>query len=134
MTIERFFVSEAPQAVAPYAHACLAGDFLFVTGQMPIDPATNEYVRGEITQQSIRVLENLKIVLSSSGFTFDDLVSVRVFLTDMRDFDAFNQVYEDYVKNALPARTCVAVSGLAGGADVEIDMVAYRSGNREVFS
>lgn len=125
-SIERIFVGEAPNAVAPYSHACRAGDFLFVTGQMPIDPSTNEYVKGTIEKQSVRVLENLKIVLSSSGYTFDDLVSVRVFLTDMRDFDAFNKVYETYVGSALPARTCIAVSGLAGGADVEIDMVAYR--------
>jgi 2-iminobutanoate/2-iminopropanoate deaminase len=124
--IERIFVKEAPGVVAPYAHACRAGDFVFITGQMPIDPATNEYVRGGVAEQAVRVLENLKIVLSASGCTFEDLVSVRAYLTDMRDFDTFNEVYESYVKNALPARTCIAVTGLAGGADVEIDMVAYK--------
>lgn len=124
--IKRIFVSKAPAAVAPYAHACRAGDFIFITGQMPIDPTTNENIVGEITAQAVRVLENLKIVLSACDCTFEDLVSVRVYLTDMRDFESFNQVYESYVKNALPSRTCIAVTGLAGGADVEIDMVAYK--------
>lgn len=125
-TIERIQVAQAPNAVAPYAHAVRAGDFYFITGQMPIDPQTNEYVTGSAAVQTVRVLENLKIILASCDLTLSDVVSARVFLTDMRDFDAVNEVYQSYFYSALPARTCVAVTGLAGGADVEIDLVAYR--------
>ncbi len=123
--IERILVQDAPAAVAPYSHACRAGDFLFVTGQMPIDPETNQYVRGSAAEQAARVMENLKIVLAVCNSSFQDVVSVRVFITDMRDFEAVNDVYYQYVQKALPARTCVAVSGLAGGADVEVDLIAY---------
>jgi 2-iminobutanoate/2-iminopropanoate deaminase len=126
--IERIQVSTAPNAVAPYAHAVRAGDFYFITGQMPIDPQTNKYVTGDAAAQTTRVLENLKIVLASCHLTLSDVVSARVFLTDMRDFEAVNNVYQNYFASALPARTCVAVTGLAGGADVEIDLIAYNQG------
>jgi 2-iminobutanoate/2-iminopropanoate deaminase len=123
--IERIFVENAPDVVAPYAHACRAGNFIFITGQMPIDPVTNEYIRGNAADQTTRVLENLKIVLASCRASLKNVVSVRVFLTDMRDFEMVNDVYKKYFQEGLPARTCVAVTGLAGGADVEIDMIAY---------
>jgi 2-iminobutanoate/2-iminopropanoate deaminase len=126
--IERIQVTTAPNAVAPYAHAVRAGDFYFITGQMPIDPQTNEYVTGDAVTQTARVLENLKIVLASCNLTLSDVVSARVFLTDMRDFEAVNNVYQSYFAPTLPARTCVAVTGLAGGADVEIDLIAYCPG------
>jgi len=123
--INRYIVKTAPREVAPYSHATRAGDFLFVTGQMPINPATNEYVTGDITAQTIRVLENLKLVLDTCNSTLEQVVSVRVFLTDMRDFEIVNEIYKNYFQQSLPARTCVAVTGLAGGADIEIDMIAY---------
>ena len=123
--IERRIVEGAPKAIAPYVHAVRAGGFVFITGQMPIDPATGEYVRGDIKSQTVRVLENLRIVLDSCGLDYSAVVQARAYLTDMRDYDGFNEAYGDFLGKTLPARTCVAVTGLAGGADVEIDLVAY---------
>ena len=124
--IQRIMVDNAPHAVAPYSHAVKAGDFVFVTGQMPIDPNTNDYVREDVAKQTRRVLENLRTVLGTCGCHFYDVVSARVFLTDMRDFDTVNTIYASYFEGSLPARTCVAVTGLAGGADIEIDLIAYQ--------
>jgi 2-iminobutanoate/2-iminopropanoate deaminase len=112
---------------APYSHACRAGNFLFVTGQMPVDPATGDYVPNEIEPQSRRVMDNLLLVLEEAGMQTSDVVSARAFLTDMRDYEAFNNVYAEYMAGHLPARTCVGVTALAGGARVEVDLIAYRA-------
>lgn len=127
--IERVMAESAPKAIAPYVHAVRAGGLVFVTGQMPIDPESGEYVRGPIESQTVRVLDNLKAVLAACGLDYGSVVQARVYLTDMRDYPAFNQAYEAYLGNSLPARTCVAVTGLAGGANVEIDLVAVDGGN-----
>jgi 2-iminobutanoate/2-iminopropanoate deaminase len=111
---------------APFSHAVRAGDFLFVTGQMPVDPATGVYVESNTAAQTERVMENLKIVLEHAGMSFADVVQARAFLTQFEDYDKFNEVYIRYVKNALPARTTVGVTALAGGALVEVDLVAYK--------
>ncbi|MCL4318886.1 MAG: Rid family detoxifying hydrolase [Firmicutes bacterium] len=126
MTVQRIMAARAPQALALYSHIVRAGDFVFVTGQMPIDPLTNEYVRGDIIKQAQRVLENLRIVLGTLDCDFHDVVSARVFLTDMRNFETVNRVYAAYFDEDLPARTCVAVTELAGKADIEIDLVVYK--------
>lgn len=110
---------------APFSHACRAGNFLFLTGQMPIDPATGQYVANQIEPQARRVMDNLLIVLSGAGMGPSDVVSARAFLADMRDYDEFNQVYAEYMGAHLPARTCIGVTGLAGGARVEVDFIAY---------
>ena len=112
---------------APYSHACRAGGFLFVTGQMPVDPATGKYVPNEIQVQSRRVMDNLLLVLEEAGMQASDVVSARAFLTDMSDYEAFNDVYTAYMADHLPARTCVGVTALAGGALVEVDLIAYRA-------
>ncbi len=111
---------------APYSHACRAGNFLFITGQMPVDPETGQFVTSEIKVQARRVMENLISVLHHAGMEASDVVSARAFLIDMRDYDAFNEVYSEYMKQHLPARTCIGVNGLAGGARVEVDLIAYR--------
>jgi len=110
---------------APFSHACRAGNFLFLTGQMPIDPATGQYVVNQIEPQARRVMDNLLIVLGDAGMGPSDVVSARAFLADMRDYDEFNQVYAEYMGAHLPARTCIGVTGLAGGARVEVDFIAY---------
>lgn len=111
---------------APYSHACRAGNFLFVTGQMPIDPETGEYVPADIEVQARRVMDNLRIVLNHAGMSEKDVVSARAFLTDIADYDSFNRVYAEYMNAHLPARTCIGVNGLAGDALVEVDLIAYR--------
>lgn len=110
---------------APYCQAVKAGDFLFVTGQVAIDPATGKFVANEPEIQARRVMENLKIVLEYSGASFGQVVSTRVFLTDMRDYEVFNAVYGEYFGTQLPSRTCIGVTALAGGARVEVDFIIY---------
>ncbi len=118
----------APKPIAPFSHACEAGRFLFLTGQMPIDPITNEVVGDDIAGQTIAVLDNLVAVLNESGLDLQHVVSARAFLTDMAEYENFNRVYETYFQGyELPARTCIGVVALALGAKVEIDFIAYRT-------
>ncbi|HET9954601.1 MAG TPA: RidA family protein [Polyangiaceae bacterium] len=116
---------QAPKPVAAYSRAVRAGDFLFLSGQIPIDPATSELVAGDIQAQTRRVLENLRAVLAAANAGFQNVVKVSVFLTDMQDFAAFNAVYVTYFETEPPARATVAVSALPRGARIEIEAVAY---------
>jgi 2-iminobutanoate/2-iminopropanoate deaminase len=115
----------APPPTAPYSHAVRAGDFLFVTGQMPNDPKTGKVVAGGIAEQTHRVMQNLQIVLAGAGTSLDRVVFARVYLVNFADYAVMNGVYESYfTPGRLPGRTCVGVTGLALGALVEIDLVA----------
>jgi 2-iminobutanoate/2-iminopropanoate deaminase len=112
--------------VAPYSHAVRAGDFLFVTGQLAEDPATGEIQRSCISTQTHQVMENLKLVLEHAGSGFDRVVMARIFLTEFRDYDIVNSIYQSYFPaGRLPCRTTVGVLGLAGCGNVEIDLIAY---------
>ena len=113
-----------PPAVGPFSHATQWGDLLFVTGQMPTDPATGEVVPGDIVAQAMQVRRNLEAVLAQFGLTLDDALMVRVYLTAFEDYAAFNAAYTGWFHGPLPSRTCVGVSGLAVGAAVEIDLIA----------
>ncbi|MBT8457214.1 MAG: RidA family protein [Alphaproteobacteria bacterium] len=126
MNIEHLVFSDAPERVGPFSHAVRAGDFLFVTGQMPTlkdDPA--RLVDGGIEAQTRQVMENLADVLAAAGTGFDRVTFARVYLVNFQDFDRMNAVYSSYFEpGKLPARTCIGVTGLAVGASVEIDLVA----------
>jgi len=112
--------------VAPYCHAVRAGDFLFVTGQLAEDPKMGRVVRGPIEEQTVRVMENLKMVLEASGSSFNQVVMARIFVTDFRFYDVVNDIYKSYFEpGRLPGRTTVGVSALADFGDVEIDLIAY---------
>ena len=112
--------------VAPYSHAIMAGDFLFVTGQLAEDPNTGEVIKGSIEEQTQQVMENLKLVLHHAGTNFDRIVMSRIFITDFRYYEAVNQVYASYFDaGKLPCRTTVGVIGLADFGDVEIDLIVY---------
>ncbi|MCU1546491.1 MAG: endoribonuclease [Homoserinimonas sp.] len=113
-----------PPQVGPFSHATRWGNLLFVTGQMPTDPATGKLVAGGIAEQTRQVLSNLAAVLASCGATLDDALMVRVYLTDFGDFDEFNKEYVSWFTQPLPSRTCVGVTGLAVNAAVEIDLIA----------
>jgi len=115
-----------PPAVAPFAHATAAGPTLYVTGQMPTD-VTGSLVGTEVATQTDRVLHNLVRVTELCGGTLTDVVSVRAYLVDWNDYDAFNTAYAAWFLGRLPSRTCVGVTGLAVGALVEIDWVCWRS-------
>jgi len=123
-------IEGAPTPVAPFSHAVQIGPWLFVTGQMPTDPADDSAPLPEgIEAQTRRVMDNLILVLAGIGFTLADVVQARIYLTEFeRDYPAMNAVYRSYFETGrLPARTCVGVTGLARGAVVEIDLVAYRA-------
>jgi reactive intermediate/imine deaminase len=113
-----------PPQVGPFAHATKFGSLVFVTGQMPTDPASGELVPGDVVAQAEQVRRNLEAVLAQFELTFDDVLMVRVYLTSFDDFDVFNSAYRTWFRGPLPSRTCVGVSGLAVGADVEIDLIA----------
>lgn len=126
MEIEHLTFSNAPERVGPFSHAVKAGDFLFVTGQMPTQKNDKtKLVFGGIEIQTKQVMENLKNVLNEANSDFDKVIFARVYLVNFQDFDKMNAVYESYFsKNRLPARTCIGVTGLAVGASVEIDLIA----------
>ena len=116
----------APAAIGPYSQGVRAGDLVFLSGQIPLDPATGELVAGDITAQTQRVMENLRAVLAASGCTFGDVVRTTIYLVDLAHFARVNQAYGRYVSTPFPARATVQVSALPKGAQVEIDAVAVR--------
>ena len=126
MSIEHFVFSDAPKRVGPFSHAVKAGDFLFITGQMPTLPNDpTKLIEGGISNQTHQVMKNLQTVLKAANSSLENVVFVRVYLLNFKDFDAMNTVYESYfVLDKLPARTCIGVTGLAVGASVEIDLIA----------
>ena len=127
MDLEFLMVPAAPPPppTAPYSHAVRAGDYLFVTGQMPSDPRTGDrLVAGGIVEQAHQVMRNLQTVLAGAGTSLDRAVFARVYLVNFQDYAAMNGVYVTYFEpGRLPARTCVGVTGLALGALVEIDLI-----------
>ena len=115
---------KAPKALGPYSQAIQAGNLLFLSGQIPIDPATGELVAGDIAEKTRRVMENIKAVLESQGLSMEDVVKSTVFLKSINDFARFNEVYATYFRSAPPARSTVEVSRMAKDADIEIEMIA----------
>ncbi len=114
----------APKAIGPYEQGILVGGFLFTAGQIPLDPKTGNLVEGGIVPQTRQVLENLKAVLEAGGSSLDRVVKATVFLRNMADFPAMNEVYAEYFGASKPARSTVAVADLPRGALIEIDLVA----------
>jgi 2-iminobutanoate/2-iminopropanoate deaminase len=118
-------VSEkAPKAVGAYAQAVKAQGFVFLSGQIPLEPSTGELVQGDIATQTRRVLDNLKAVLEGAGTNLSKVVKATIYLIDMNDFAVVNQTYAEYFPDAKPARATVAVAALPRGSKVEIDMIA----------
>ncbi len=115
---------KAPKAIGPYSQAIQAGGFLFLSGQIPLDPGSGELVQGDIRQQTQRVLENLKGVLESQSLTMADVVKVTIFLKDMGNFSQVNDVYGSYFPASPPARSTVEVARLPREAGIEIEAVA----------
>ena len=115
----------APAPLGPYSHAAAAGGWLFLSGQIPMDPATGELVTEPIEAAAERAMENMKAVLESSGASFGDVVKATVFLADMADFPRVNEVYAKYFTADPPARSCVQAAALPKGVPLEIEVVAY---------
>lgn len=116
----------APAAIGPYSQAIDAGDFVFLSGQVPIDPKTGELVNGDISVQTDRVLDNLGAVLEAAGCSFADVVKTTIYLMDLGDFQAVNATYAKRFAEAPPARATVQVAALPKGARVEIDAIARK--------
>ncbi len=114
----------APQAIGPYSQAIKANGFLFVSGQIPLEPMTGQIVYGGIESQTYQVLNNLKAILEKEGLRFEHVVKTSVFLKDMEDFAAMNKVYAEYFKTEPPARACVQVGRLPRDVSVEIEVIA----------
>jgi len=116
---------KAPLPIAPYSQAVKAGDFLFISGQVPIDPKTGKVVIGDIAIQTKQTLENIKAILGAAGLSLKDVVKVTVFLKDVKDFKRMNETYGTYFKEDPPARTTVQAQLAMEELLIEIDAVAY---------
>ena len=124
---QRIQTDNAPAAIGPYSQAIKANGFVFVSGQIPIDPQTGEFVSGGIAEQTARVLKNLTAVLEAAGSSLEQVVKTTVFLADMKEFSGMNEVYKDFFPTPPPARSTVAAAGLPRDARVEIEAVALVS-------
>src|SRR5262245_31798786 len=116
---------QAPAAIGPYSQAIRAGGFLFVSGQIPLDPATGALVPGGIADQTCRVLDNLGAILTAAGSSFDDVVKTTVYLADMSEFAAMNEIYATYFQSPAPARATIQAAKLPRDVRVEIDLIAH---------
>jgi 2-iminobutanoate/2-iminopropanoate deaminase len=123
-TLTKISTPHAPAAIGPYSQAIRYGQLLFTSGQIPLDPATGEIVGTDIQTQTHRALQNLQALLESAGSSLDHVIKTTVFLVNMGDFQAMNEVYASYFKNATPARSTVAVAELPRKVQVEIECVA----------
>ena len=120
--------TNAPAAVGPYSQAIAVGDFLFCSGQIHLEPATGALIEGDIATQTARVLDNLSAVLAAAGRSMSDVIKTTVFLVDIGDFGAMNEVYGRYMPDPPPARSTIGVAALPQGARVEIELIAGRPG------
>jgi len=124
MNKETVSTDKAPKAIGPYEQAIRVGDFVYASGQIPLDPKTGNLVEGDVKIQTRRVMENLKAVVEAAGSSLDRVVKATVFLKNIGDFAAMNEVYAEYLGAAKPARSTVAVADLPRAALVEIDLIA----------
>lgn len=119
-----FQSDSAPKAIGPYSQAVRVGDTLYLSGQTPLDPATGQMVAGGIEEQATRVFENLEAVLAAADASFDDVVRVAIYMTDLGNFGTVNEVMKRYFHEPYPARSTIGVAALPRGAAVEIDVIA----------
>ena len=123
MSITPISTDHAPAAIGPYSQAVVAGDVLYVSGQIPLDPATGQVVTGDLPAQTRQVLDNLKAVIEAAERSMSDVAKVTIFLTDMQQFAVVNEIYGTYFSSPYPARACVEVSKLPKGVAVEMDAI-----------
>lgn len=120
------FSKDAPAAVGPYSHAIDCGNLVFLSGQVPLVPETGALAEGGIEAQTRQMFSNIQAVLQSCGLTFDNVVKTTVFMTDLKDFNVFNEIYAEYFPNDPPARSCVQVAALPKGALVEAECICVK--------
>ena len=122
--IETVATEQGPKAIGPYSQAVKANGFVFLSGQIPLDPKTQQIVEGDVTRQTEQVLENLKVVVEAAGSSLQRVVKTTVFLADLKDFSEMNEVYARYFVSDPPARSTVEVARLPRDVRVEIDLIA----------
>jgi len=120
------YTKNAPEAIGPYSQAYLCNDTLYCSGQIAIDPTTNTFINGDITEQTNQIMKNIKGLLNAAGFDFCDVVKTTCFLKNMSDFQIFNEIYAKYF-TSKPARSCVAAAQLPKDALVEIEVIAIKA-------
>ena len=128
MTKEIISTENAPQAIGPYSQAVKAGNLMFISGQIPLDPKTGDLVSGSIEDQAKQVLENVKSICEAAGCSLDDIVKISIFLTDLSNFAVVNDMMKEYFSEPYPARATVEVSGLPLGVNVEIEAIVLING------
>jgi 2-iminobutanoate/2-iminopropanoate deaminase len=128
VTLQTVSTHEAPAAIGPYSQAVVVGGFVFTSGQIALDPSTGRLIGGSVVEQTHRVLENLSAVLAAAGASWTDVVKTTVYLVDLADFPAVNELYGQHLGDARPARSTVQVAALPRGALVEIDAIARIAG------
>jgi 2-iminobutanoate/2-iminopropanoate deaminase len=121
---------QAPQPMGPYSQAIVEGDFIFVAGQGPINPATGKREPGDVRSETKRAFENLRAILQAAGSSLDHVVKCNVYLRDINDFAAMNEVYQTFFAAPFPARTTIQAGALPGGIAVEIECIAKKGGTR----
>ena len=126
MNMKVIKTKDAPAAVGPYEAGIKVGNFIFTSGQIPLDPITNELVTGSIEEQTHRSLKNLKVILEAEGYSLNDVVKTTVLLSDINYFAAVNKVYAEYFNRNKPARSCFQVAKLPKNAGIEIEAIAYK--------
>ena len=124
MSKKQIQTSDAPAAIGPYSQAIQAGDFIFYSGQIPLNPESGVIVEGGIVEQTRQVMANMKAILKASGRDFSDIVKTTIYLTDLADFATVNEIYGEAFTEVPPARACVQVAALPKGSAVEIDWIA----------
>ena len=127
MSLDVIYTDKAPKPIGPYSQAIKADNFVFGSGQIPIDPKTGEIIKGDIRQQTRQVMENIKAILEAAGMSLENIVSAFVFLRDLSLFADFNEEYSKFFTKNPPARTVVEVTNLPKGALLEISFIAYKS-------
>lgn len=121
------YTEKAPAPIGPYSQAVQTGNMLFISGQIPIDPETNQLISGGINDEAEQVMQNLGALLLKAGFSFENVVKTTIFLSDMNHFAEVNEVYGSYFKSDYPARETVAVLGLPKNVNVEISLIAVKA-------
>jgi len=127
-TKQQIATDRAPQAIGPYSQAVRLGEWVFFSGQIPLDPARGEIVAGGIGPQAEQVMENMAAVLAAAGLGFDDIVKTTIYLTDLADFATVNEIYGRRFAAVPPARATVQVGALPKGAEIEIEWIAFGGG------
>jgi len=118
----------APEAIGPYSQAVIAGDFLFLSGQLPIDPSCGEFVHGDIKNQTRQIFENIKAIALAAKTDMNRIVKTTVFMNDISEFQEMNEVYAEYVGSVLPARSAIQAAKLPKNANIEIETIFYLPG------